>query len=123
MGARGSNGAAGPTGPQGAVGPQGATGPQGAQGAKGPTASQVIGKSFPTTAALNASTYGEVSCPAGTVLLGGGASVWSGPLIPSWVRITQSSPNPTGGSWQGAAIQDATSTGSWTLYIYAVCTA
>jgi Collagen triple helix repeat (20 copies) len=80
-GRRGPAGPAGQTGPAGATGPQGpagSTGPRGAAGPAGPTGpAGPINLSYPETAvsvAAGASDTEAATCPAGTVVTGGGAS-------------------------------------------------
>ena len=72
---------AGPAGPQGPVGPQGVPGAQGAQGVPGAQgtpgtagATNVVVRTNSATLPANASTFVNVTCPAGERATGGGAS-------------------------------------------------
>ncbi|MDA8312570.1 MAG: hypothetical protein M0Z46_18575 [Actinomycetota bacterium] len=81
----GPQGPAGPVGPRGVTGPQGPAGPQGARGPAGkPGVPGTVAKSTIVTASVLKSAADPVagttlsaltSCPAGDVLLGGGARV------------------------------------------------
>ena len=112
---------AGPQGPQGDkgdAGAQGPAGPQGSQGDKGdPGAAGVAGyvETSDATISVAAGSYGnaEAKCPAGTKVLGGGAS---------------SNTQPFGFRYLGSLGTDAYSATGWnlgnapdTLYVWAVC--
>lgn len=77
-GPQGAQGDPGVQGPPGSVGPAGPTGPAGATGPAGPAGSQRV-PGTPVTSAVNAPqntlVTATASCPAGKVLLGGGAHV------------------------------------------------
>jgi len=115
QGAAGLQGAAGPQGAQGAAGPAGPTGPAGADGGLvgyeivtgAPLA--VLGSDFVVTVA--------VTCPAGKVVLGGGANV-ADPLE----EVSVASSRPTvSGSIYGWSVTVVNYGGDNTLTPYAVC--
>ncbi len=93
-GAPGAQGAKGDTGAQGAPGAQGAKGDTGAQGAPGVSGYQRVSGTFDNPAGTQ--SRGEVSCPAGKQVLGGGVVGFGGttqsvnssyPLNDTWVAF------------------------------------
>jgi hypothetical protein len=109
----GPTGKAGPPGPQGPAGPAGAIGAAGPAGVAGP-AGTVTGGSVVTSPALASAPgatvgtqlVGKVTCPAGKIVLSGGAQVSaSGPG--SAVALRSSFPVSTT-SWQVVAVVGAT---------------
>lgn len=78
-GPRGPRGPRGPQGPEGSQGPQGPQGPQGAQGPAGPAGIQTVTRVdgnlvyLCTTSADCAVQTSIATCPAGSVVVGGGS--------------------------------------------------
>ena len=145
IGPAGNNGTDGAQGPQGKIGPAGNTGSTGATGAQGPQgkigptgATGVIGNTqvvlsaaagtfAGSSANFTVSTASSATCPAGKILLGGGAIITQGSNASAAVAISAPTPNgstgttPTG--WTATAIQlNNTSNGNRpTILAYAVC--
>jgi hypothetical protein len=143
-GPAGATGPAGPTGETGPAGPTGETGPAGPTGATGPagpsgaiTGTQVLSDSGTASATganigAGATLSKTVNCPAGTILLGGGA-VANDSRDEKRSAVFASQPagpatEPTG--WTGTAVATGdidAPTGSTgvrflTITVYAVCT-
>jgi Collagen triple helix repeat (20 copies) len=128
-GAQGPQGPAGPTGATGAQGPKGDTGATGATGAQGPAG--VIGAVQVATgtaqvsqgnAAVGGTTASStVTCPAGTKLLGGGATTAAG-SGGKLLAVANSAPNGTSG-WtaSGVVVFAGTGNGAASITAYAVC--
>jgi hypothetical protein len=108
-GAPGRNGQAGPRGPAGAAG---------AAGKVGVSGYQVIQVKSASDSTSFKSLYPE--CPAGKVLLGGGAQV-SGSV--GGVGIVQSGPDTgaTESKWEASAQEIAPQASNWTLYATIYC--
>jgi hypothetical protein len=129
QGPQGDPGPQGPQGPQGPAGAVGATGPQGVQGIQGPpgpTASQRVSAS--TTSAANAPrntvVTASVNCPAGTVLLGGGAEVTTTAAQKERAQLATSYPSGAA-TWTATGVVAMNALGSgrtMTVTAYAVCT-
>jgi hypothetical protein len=75
----------------------------------------------PANPALNTSATATVSCPAGTVLLGGGFTL-SGSLSQLTAVVTESRPADTT-TWTATARNYAIGIGSFGIQAYAVCSA
>ncbi len=126
QGATGASGTKGDTGATGAVGPQGPTGPQGATGATGATgpAGSTIVQGTPVFSESAAHkgllvTAGAV-CPAGTVVLGGGGSVWNTDSHEKSALVT-SVPQATTWMAQGVVVYDLTAGTIMGVQAFAVC--
>ena len=131
----GPEGPAGPAGPQGEPGtqgepgPQGPAGPQGPQGDRGPagpTGSRIVVGAPATSAsgaAIGTRVTATATCPAGTVLLGGGGNATSTDASGRAVLVSS---YPSGSdTWTAAAIvNDAKLATGKTISVtaYAVCT-
>jgi hypothetical protein len=122
-GTPGTAGPAGPAGPEGPRGPAGPAGPQGATGATGSTGPQGPGGVSGRQVVFNNSEPGEVDdanvfvyCPAGKVVLGGGASVSAA----QGVALLSSYPFSSG-SWYANATKFDSSAGTWSLWAYVIC--
>jgi hypothetical protein len=118
-GPAGPTGAAGPAGPQGAAGPAGQTGPAGAAGADGADGGlagyQIVTGTPEPVQGGDVETV-SVSCPAGKLATGGGASV----ADPSAAGITvESFPLAAGAGWRASVWNE--SDDSTTVTPYAVC--
>lgn len=129
QGPAGPQGVAGPQGPQGDTGPQG---PQGAVGPAGPTDSVVVNDGGNTRSAAAGNAQGTqhsdtASCPAGEVLLGGGAYLTStAPYASGLSRVDIVASYPTGSTTWTATMLVRTSfaaASNATITAYAVCTA
>lgn len=128
IGAVGFAGVQGSEGPQGDVGPKGATGAAGAIGATGPAGPQGIpGVSKP----ISVQTISAVSpndtipekqitatCPAGSVLIGGGYHF--APLSPFIVPVADE-PNSANGWQVSAAESNGAVVGFWQMTVFALC--
>lgn len=129
----GPQGPAGPAGPAGAVGPAGPQGPAGADGVDGADGDRgpagVAGATGPVGPAgvsgyqlvSNQAAFSgsgskslSVSCPAGTVALGGGHQS----TVP--VHLTSSYPSSTGSTWT-TTLNRASGKGSYTVTLTATC--
>jgi hypothetical protein len=75
-----SSGPAGTQGPQGIQGPPGAQGPQGIQGAPGVSGREVVVSPLTQTVGKGATIAVAATCPAGKVVVGGGASTTTSTL-------------------------------------------
>lgn len=116
-GPRGATGATGPQGPTGAKGATGATGARGPRGATGPAgpAGTLLGATVVKPAAKStapdpnrgAVLADRLTCPAGTVLMGGGAEVSANGIVADRnVELRTSFPiNST--TWQVVAMTTA----------------
>ncbi len=131
-----AGGPVGPAGPEGAVGPQGPPGPQGPAGADGADgADGATGPAGPTGAtgavgpagvsgyvlASNQAAFSgngantvSVSCPAGTVALGGG---YQSTVV---LNVSASSPTAGGAGWT-ATVRRASGKGGYTVTVTATC--
>ena len=115
---RGPVGAQGATGPAGPEGPQGPIGPMGAAGADGGLAAYEVVTGTPL--AVLASDFvvtAAVTCPAGKVVLGGGANVGD---PGGEVFLTTSRPTVSGTTY-GWSVTAVNYGGDNTLTPYAVC--
>lgn len=99
----GEPGPQGETGPPGPAGPQGETGPQGSPGLSG---HQVVSGSSGTY-------YSQAVCPAGKLVLGGGAYTTGS------AAVEASHPQTNNGNWSSWVVYNANSSG--TVTAYAVC--
>lgn len=123
----------GPRGPVGPPGPQGAQGPQGQEGPKGVVGAVTVKR---VDFALNDGTTAssQVTCPAGTKAIGGGATVQASSA--SDVQVVVSRPYsstapdlpPDGGTFNGwrvvyynAAGAAAPAVGNTTARVFAIC--
>ena len=97
-GSQGARGPAGPAGPTGPTGPTGPVGPQGPQGDPGPSGSQLV-TGTPVTSApatpRQTLTTATATCPAGTVLLGGGAQITTTATQKDRAELVSSYPSAT----------------------------
>lgn len=121
LGQPGSTGAQGPTGPQGSTGPTGPAGPTGSQGIEGPPGPGIITVSnFSNGDAIDNSpwTWTE-SCPAGTVLIGGGYTYDSFNTPASTIRVLDSFP-ANSSTWE-VTVTDSTPDGNDALFIQINC--
>ncbi|TYC12251.1 collagen-like protein [Actinomadura syzygii] len=120
-GPEGLTGATGPTGPEGLTGATGATGPQGLTGATGATGpagptqpTEIVRQTYTLTSGLNT---GTATCPARTVITGGGVVT---PLGGNNLTAQQYESFPsTESTWTVSFNNSAGTTGSYT--VYAVC--
>jgi hypothetical protein len=128
----GATGATGSQGPAGAAGPAGAQGATGATGPTGPTSTQiVVGAAAPTGGNNNAigtlTGVSTATCPAGKVLLGGGALAANASSGTGVAAVFSS--RPASGSsttaWEATAVvtRAETAGGHISVTAYAVCTA
>jgi hypothetical protein len=121
-GPAGGTGATGATGPRGATGARGATGPAGPTGATGPAGAtnsqQVAGAIQSETGPQGTvSPSSTATCPAGTKLLGGGATATGGGALQN------SAPNAANTAWLASAINASAGTTTFTVQAFVVCTA
>ena len=130
MGPQGPQGQAGPPGPQGPQGPMGSQGPKGPPGPPGPqgppgiTEFRIVthqvesGLDCPCSQPVSAS----VSCPAGFVVTGGGASVRtaSGTYDPT-IAIQASYPISSDGWYAQAGRMVGGPGEDWVLTVWAIC--
>lgn len=119
-GLAGAAGARGPRGATGAAGPAGATGPAGSTGATGAAGATNVSV-HTATYNLSADNGGgtAISCPAGEVATGGGASTGHDA---DGLTVSYSNPVPSTGTptaWE-AAINNTTSSGV-TVTVYVIC--
>jgi Collagen triple helix repeat (20 copies) len=120
-GGTGATGATGATGPRGATGARGATGPAGPTGATGPTG---VANSQQIAGAIESETgpqgtvgpSSEATCPAGTKLLGGGATATGGGALQN------SAPNAANTAWLASAINASAGTTTFTVQAFVICT-
>lgn len=100
-GPAGAQGAIGPTGPIGPQGPIGLTGPEGPQGPQGPQGPS--GASTPIDASrfhsLRCSGRSSCSCPAGDILISGGAQCPLEGYISPFILYSFPYPTPTAATW------------------------
>ena len=115
----GFQGAAGAQGFQGAAGAQG---PQGAQGAQGPATAHVVTNSASISGSNGATLVASVSCPTGSIALGGGANI-TGATPGENVSLNRSIPTgsapPTG--WQAQGEQGSNGATGWQVVVEVVC--
>jgi hypothetical protein len=106
-----------PAGPQGPPGATGAAGPTGPAGPAGISGYQTV---F-TTGVNDSTAYKTLnaSCPSGKRALGGGAAI-SPASATTAVAITRSYLNGTG-TWETAARETSTFSGSWMLNAVVIC--
>ncbi len=108
QGLRGPQGSPGIQGPQGVQGVQGITGPQGKRGVPGTiTAGKVVSGSTLVSApnpAVGTVLVAKTSCPAGKVLMGGGAQVWAKGVVADRNVYLRSSFPLNSKTWQTVAI-------------------
>jgi hypothetical protein len=122
-GSKGPTGAIGPTGAQGPTGARGVTGEKGATGPRGPTGqvgSQIITATPAslTSPVTNAETLtSTATCPDGTILLGGGASIVHSANNLGAIEISQ----PVANTWTARAIVTLGGNGGFSVTAYAVC--
>jgi hypothetical protein len=126
QGPAGPAGPAGPTGSAGSAGPAGATGPAGAAGPAGPagpTASTVTAgaSTVQPTTGLDTLATSTANCPAGKVLLGGGARVTQSGGNQGDVGLVQSYPS-SGTQWTAVGVIYSFALGTMTVQAYVVCT-
>jgi len=127
QGPEGPEGAVGPQGPAGPVGPAGADGADGEDGAQGPAgptgATGAVGPAGVSGYELATNQAGfsgngaksvSVSCPAGTVALGGGYQS----TVP--VNVSASSPTGGGAGWT-VTVNRTSGKGSFTVTVTATC--
>ena len=128
VGSQGPPGAAGATGPAGPAGPAGATGATGAAGPAGPAGSQLV-TGTPATSAVNAAqntlVTATAACPAGKVVLGGGAHITTTATQKSRALLVSSyASNAT--TWTAIGVVGTGALGSgntMTVTAYALCSA
>jgi len=99
-------------------------GPTGATGATGPAASQIVTGATVTSGVLpppNTAVTSTATCPAGSVLLGGGFTV-GGDALTLMATVTESRPLNTS-TWTATARNYATAATSFSIQAYAVCSA
>ena len=128
--------AVGPTGPRGAVGPQGPPGAQGAPGARGAAgaagapgtikAAQVISGAVMVSAAdppVGTVLVATTSCPAGSILLGGGAQVSAPGAADRHVELRSSFPMSGAKGWRAIGMVTAPLGAGQTMTLrpYALC--
>lgn len=135
-GARGPKGAKGDTGPRGPKGPKGdkgATGPRGPKGNKGDKGDKGdTGATGPAGGLSDYSTHVNnpapntnpdkavsVDCPAGTVVIGGGAQIKTTSSQDRGAFLVSST--PVGNSWLAEAEATSTVTFSWSVTAHVIC--
>lgn len=129
-GAPGDAGPAGGPGPKGDTGAQGLPGPQGAPGAQGPAgAAGISGYEVVSNVSAfdsSASKLLSVFCPAGKLVIGGGAEIFpsladpgrdTAPVVLRTSRPTDS----LGGGWFAEALETGAYAFEWDLTVYAIC--
>jgi Collagen triple helix repeat (20 copies) len=125
-GETGPKGDTGDTGPRGADGPQGPPGATGPQGPPGPSVRSVVVSNSGVSTSAQADTTVTVtaSCPAGSVLLGGGAQATNSDTArPSRVAIVRSSPGESAWIATGVITSGLGGANRITVTAYALCTA
>jgi hypothetical protein len=100
------------------------TGPTGPTGVIGSTSVVTSSSAQATSGSAAGTTFGPVTatCPTGTKLLGGGATITQGGTARG--AIYQSSPTPTTGQptgWQASGVVTTSGTGAVSIVAYAVC--
>lgn len=123
VGPAGHSGPAGPAGPAGSAGAPGPAGPAGATGPPGPTGSTVTsGAPVTQNGGQDTLATATATCPAGKVLLGGGAQV-TNDTFASDVALLSSYPSG-GNSWTavGVVTVGVIGTTNITVQAYVVCT-
>jgi len=105
-------------GPKGDTGSQGPKGDTGAQGPPGVSGLQIVETA--TTENSENEKEGEVSCPPGKRVFGGGASVESEEEGYESVAIDLSAPSSDTG-WVAAAHEHTATVEGWELVVYAIC--
>ena len=103
-----------PAGPAGPAGQQGPAGPQGAPGLAG---LEIVSAESPSSS--DASRQVEATCPAGKVVVGGGAHIWN---APGDVALDESYPAGTS-KWRATAWEVNATGANWHLMAYAICAA
>jgi len=126
QGGSGPEGDPGPEGPAGAQGPAGDVGPEGPQGDPGPAGSQLVNGS-PVTSTANAprntTVTATASCPAGTVLLGGGGQATTTASQKERAHLSMSYPS-SATTWTAVGTVGISALGSgqtMTVTAYALC--
>ena len=101
MGAAGAQGAVGPPGPVGPIGLTGPAGPQGPEGPQGPagTGGSVDPTKFHSVKCANRTSC---SCPAGEVLISGGAQCPQEGGVTPFLLWSNPAPTPTAILWQAS---------------------
>lgn len=120
-GSRGPKGAKGDTGPRGPKGPKGNKGDKGDTGATGPAGglsdySTHVNNPAPNT---NPDKAVSVDCPAGTVVIGGGAQIKTTSSQDRGAFLVSST--PVGNSWLAEAEATSTVTFSWSVTAHVIC--
>jgi hypothetical protein len=108
----------GPQGEQGPPGPQGEQGPPGPQGEPGISGYQRVSEGFADSLAPNQVFLGNVSCPDGKKVLGGGFS-FSAPGADDIIARRSFPVDDT--SWQVLIHNAGADTSNFTLRVWAVC--
>jgi collagen type I/II/III/V/XI/XXIV/XXVII alpha len=116
-GAKGSTGAQGPTGARGVTGETGATGPRGPTGSIGSQIIIATAASLTSPATDDETGLSTATCPDGTILLGGGASIAHSNNNRGAIEISQ----PVGNTWTAKAIVTTGGAGAFSVTAYAVC--
>jgi hypothetical protein len=120
-GPTGPAGATGPAGPQGPKGDRGETGAPGKQGAPGLSDEETVD----TFSEFNSEDVKseQVSCPAGTTVIGGGAVTFggAGPEIAISESLPESTTEGESHRWFAEAHETTPTSKSWDLDVRAIC--
>jgi hypothetical protein len=124
QGEQGNPGPTGPMGPPGLPGPQGLPGPTGPAGAPGISGYEVVSVVSPFDS--SAVKVVLVECPAGKVVLGGGAQIFASPADPNAdaapLVIKMSRPLADGQpGWSAHAAEISPYAFNWYLAVHAIC--
>lgn len=126
QGPQGDTGPPGPAGRQGPEGPQGPVGPQGPAGPSGMSGWQIV-TSVSRANGLDTMTSAYATCPAGKIVVGGGADIPHVATLSAFDKqaISASKPVVNGNgtsSWYAKAREVGVGTLDWwELYVYAIC--
>lgn len=126
QGPQGEPGPQGPQGPMGLQGTPGAEGPQGPQGAPGLSGYEIV--TVDSAFDSSATKLLSADCPAGKVVLGGGAYIFPSLADPNRltapVVLIASMPSTGNGvtpGWDAQSSEIAPYTYDWHMIVYAIC--
>lgn len=103
--------------PPGPAGPAGQQGPAGPQGAPGLASLQIVSAESASNSDPNRQV--EALCPAGKVVVGGGAHIWNAATD---VALDESYPSGAA-KWRATAYEVNATGANWHLVAYAICAA